>query len=92
MVTSLRPRNAMYPDDCRLDTVRPISNLPELYQDFGEYRLAILEERVRKKLDEIRARSRGGKQFKIDEFKSFLKEQEAFLGHTDHEIVPASNM
>lgn len=87
MVTSFRPKDASYPDDSVLDTVRPISYLSDLYSEFGEYRLAIMEERVRKKLAEIRAGMRGGKPFKTSEFKSFLKEQERFFSHTNGEII-----
>lgn len=87
MVTSFRPRDASYRDDSVLDTVRPISDLSELYFGFGEYRLAILEERVRKKLAEIRARMRGGKQFKTSDFKNFCEEQEKFFAHTNHEMI-----
>ena len=87
MVTSFRPKNAMIADDSVLDTVRPISNLSELYYEFGEYRLSILEERVRKKLEDIRARMRGGQSFKTGEFKHFLEEQTRFIASTDREIV-----
>lgn len=88
MVTSFRPKDALYPDDSILDTVRPVSNLSDLYFEFGEYRLAILEERVRKKLAALRERKRGGKPFTTAEFKQFLEEQERFLGSTNKEIVP----
>lgn len=87
MVTSFRPKDASYPDDAVLDNVRPISNLSELYYEFGEYRLAIVEERVRKKLAALRERKRSGKTFATAEFKKFLEEQERFLGHTNEEMV-----
>ena len=87
MVTSFRPKDPSCRDDSVLETTRPISHLSELYYEFGEYRLAILEERVRKKLEDIRARMRGGRPFKASEFKSFLEEQQKFIAHTNGEIV-----
>ena len=87
MVTSFRPRDSSFPDDSVLDTVRPISNLSELYFGYGEYRLAILEERVRKQLENLRDRWRGGKPFTTAEFKRFLSDQESFLAKTNTEIV-----
>lgn len=62
-VTSFRPRSPHVPDDTVLTSVRPVSDLSELYYDFGEYRL------------------------EISAFKKFLAEQEAFVKHTNQEIV-----
>ena len=87
MVTSFRPKDPCKPDDSVLDTVRPISDLSELYFGFAEYRLAMMEERMRKKLEGIREHRRGGKSFTTAEFKTFLAEQERFLAHTNNEIV-----
>ena len=72
MVTSFRPKDPFKADDSVLETVRPISNLSELYFEFSEYRMAVLEERIRKQLAAIRERHRGGKSFSSEEFKSFL--------------------
>ena len=54
MVTSFRPRSVNMPDDTVLRTVRPTSDLGELYHQFAEYRLEILEERIRQQLRELR--------------------------------------
>lgn len=70
-----------------LTTVRPISDLSELYYDFGEYRLEILEERIRSKLRELKTNRRAGKRIETVEFKKFLEQQTAFLKHTNREIV-----
>ena len=86
-VTSFRPRSPHVPDDTVLTTVRPISNLSELYYDFGEYRLEILEERIRVRLKQLRDRRRAGKKVDTAAIKKFLVEQEAFLKHTNQEIV-----
>lgn len=74
-------------DDSSLETVRGISDLNELYFQFGEYRLENLEERIRAKLRDIRKRKNAGKDFDTDAFKAFLTESEAFLHHTNNEIV-----
>lgn len=70
-----------------MTSVRPISDLSELYYDFGEYRLEILEERIRVRLKQLRDRRRAGKKIDTAAIKKFLAEQEAFLKHTNQEIV-----
>ena len=86
-VTSFRPRNFSLPDDTVLTTVRPISDLSELYFQYGEYRLEILEERVRDRLRTMRETKRSGKKFHVSQFKDFLRQQEAFLAHMTKELV-----
>ena len=56
-----------------------------LYRQYVEYRLDILEERVRSKLREVR---KGGNKFDTRAAKDFLIEQEEFLAHTNQQIVP----
>ena len=87
MVTSFRPKHPQYPDDSVLTTTRPISNLSELYFQFTEYRLEILEERVRNQLKEIREARKGGKKFGTVKVKQFLREQEAFIAHMNKQLV-----
>ncbi|SLM36918.1 hypothetical protein LPUS_06636 [Lasallia pustulata] len=87
MVTSFRPRCPTLPDDTVLTTVRPISNLSELYFQFSEYRLEILEERIRDKLKTLRETKRSGKKFNTLSLKKFLKEQEQFLAHMNKEMI-----
>lgn len=86
-VTSFRPRSAHVADDTVLTSVRPISDLSELYYEFGEYRMEILEERLRAKLKYLRERRQAGKKLDTKEFKTFLAEQEAFLKHMNNEMV-----
>jgi hypothetical protein len=86
MVTSFRAKSPFLPDDCNLATVRPISRISDLYFEFGEYRLDIMEARIRAQLANIREKHRAGKTFQTSEFKKFLKEQIAFLQHTDKEM------
>lgn len=59
-----------------------------LYREFAEYRLAIMEERVRAQLKEVREKGRVGKKFATKDFKKFLDEQISFFQHMQNEIVP----
>ena len=87
MVTSFRPRSAHVQDDTVLSTVRSISNLPELYFQYSEYRLEIMEERIRAHLKEIRDRKRAGRVFNTAATKRFIAVQEEFLAVMSREIV-----
>lgn len=91
-VTSFRPRSPFLKDDSVLTTVRPISDLSELYYDFAEYRLEMMEERIRKERREMIARRRAGKKFDTVGHKKFLDESIAFLEHTDNEILEESKV
>lgn len=75
-------------DDTVLTSVRPISDLSLLYGQFAEYRLEMLEERVRAQLKKVRERRSSGKRFDSKAVKAFLQEQEDFIAHTNNEIVP----
>ncbi|KKZ65011.1 hypothetical protein EMCG_09091 [[Emmonsia] crescens] len=87
MVTSFRPRSPALPDDTVLTTVRAISDLSELYFQFSEYRLEMLEERVRMQLKEIRDRKKARRNFNTKAMKKFLAEQEFFLAQMNKEMV-----
>lgn len=87
MVTSFRPRNCSLPDDTVLTTVRPISDLSELYLQYGEYRMEILEERIRDQLRALRETRRSGKKLNVKGFKGFLRKQEEFLAHMSKEMI-----
>jgi hypothetical protein len=86
-VTSWRPRSPFIKDDIELRTVRPVSDLNELYYDFAEYRLEILKQRVRHAREEMRTRRQKGGRFDTLGHKSFLGEWLAFLQHTGKELV-----
>ncbi|KAK5096613.1 hypothetical protein LTS08_007486 [Lithohypha guttulata] len=79
MVTSFRPKSPLVQDDTILDTVRAVSNLPDLYRDYTEYRLELVEERVRAQLKKIRERKNRGHKFDIPGNKAFLREQKQFF-------------
>ena len=87
MVTSFRPRSFSLPDDTVLTTVRPISDLSELYFQYSEYRLEILEERIRDQLKALRDARGSGKRMNVRLFKHFLKRQEEFLAHMNGEML-----
>lgn len=86
-VTSWRPRSPFVKDDSVLRTVRPVSDLTELYPDFAEYRLEIMEQRIRREREKLHARREAGTKFDTLAHKSFLQESAAFLAHTDHELI-----
>jgi hypothetical protein len=91
-VTSWRPRSPFVKDDSVLRTVRPVSDLKALYSDFAEYRLEIMEQRIRRAREELRARREAGMSFDTLSHKAFLQESAAFLAHTDHELVPEEDV
>ena len=88
MVTSFRPKSPLVRDDSVLTTVRGISNLSELYYEFAEYRLEMLEARVRDQLKRMREARAVGKKTNTKALKAFLAVQEAFIACTNNELVP----
>lgn len=87
MVTSFRPKSPHLWDDAVLTTVRGISDLSQLYYEFGRYRLEILEERIRAELRKLSSDRAAGKRTDTRALKAFLKQQVEFLSHTNGEIV-----
>lgn len=87
MVTSFRPKCPLIKDDSVLTTVRAISDLSELYGGYAEYRLEMLEERVRAQLKKLRENKKRGRRFDTPGVKSFLQEQKAFLDATFAQLV-----
>lgn len=79
MVTSFRPKSSNVKDDTVLNTVRPISDLSELYGQYSEYRLELLEKRVRSQIKSVQARKQANQRFDTSGFKEFLAEQKAFI-------------
>jgi hypothetical protein len=86
-VTSWRPRSAFVKDDSTLRTVRPVSDLNELYPDFVEYRLDIIKQRVDHTQAAMRSSRQAGKRFDTLGLKAFLKESVDFLLRTHNELV-----
>jgi len=92
MVTSFRPKSPFLADDSVLTTVRGISDLSELYYEYGRYRLEMLEERIRVELKRVREAHAAGKKTDTKAIKQFLDEQERFLKRTNDEMVPEENV
>lgn len=86
-VTSFRPKHSSFRDDSVLTTVRAISDLSELYSQFAEYRLQMLEERVREQLKILRESQKVAGKFSTQAMKDFLTEQEKFIAHTNQEMI-----
>ncbi|GIJ82341.1 hypothetical protein Asppvi_000848 [Aspergillus pseudoviridinutans] len=87
MVTSFRPRSPAIPDHTVLTTIRPISDLGELYHQFAEYRFEILEDRLRGVNKYMQDRKRANRRFNTGHLTQFIREQIEFLEHMDREIV-----
>ena len=87
MVTSFRPKCPFAADDSILRTVRPVSNLQELYSQFVDYRLHILEQRLKHQRDMVRKRIASQNSFDLKDFKAFIVRQERFLADTRLELV-----
>jgi hypothetical protein len=73
-------------DSSVLTTIRPITELSELYYQWSEYRAEVLQDRLRAMLKELRAQHRRRVTDKV-RLKKFLKEQEEWLAITNAEIV-----
>lgn len=87
MITSFRPKSAFAKDETILVGMRPISHLPELYMQYSEYRLEILEERIRDQLQKVRERKRALLEFDTKGMKEFLREQREYIDTTIGEMV-----
>lgn len=87
MVTSFRARSPLVRDETVLTGVRPISNVVELYAQFTEYRMEVLEERLRERLKKERHRERAKRPFDIFDLKAFLLEQKEYLEATISELT-----
>jgi len=87
MVTCLRPKNPLIKDETVLTGVRGISTLPELYEQYTEYRLQILKDRLENKLEAEKQRRAVKRVYDVDEVRAFLAEQREFLDSMLTELV-----
>ena len=78
MVTCFRPKSPYVRDENVLTGVRVISYKEQLYAQYAEYRLEILEERIRAKIKDERERERGNGKFDIEGARRWLMEQRDF--------------
>ncbi|KAL2066744.1 hypothetical protein VTL71DRAFT_2816 [Oculimacula yallundae] len=88
-ITSFRPRDPLVRDDTRLTTIRPISNLVDIYTQVEDYQLENLKARIDAELAIMR-RDKGGGRYDSTRFKAFAKEAVRYLQHLDQEIVEES--
>lgn len=86
MVTSFRPRSPFTKDDTVLNTVRPVSNLSDLYGQVAEYQLENTEARLRRILKIIRDTNKVGAT-NVTAIKQYLDFEIAALTHLNNEIV-----
>lgn len=89
MVTSFRPRSPRVRDDTVLNTVRPISNLSDLYGQAAEYNLENAESRIRHMLKNLRDSMKAGAT-NVQSIKTFLEFEIKTLKHLNEEIVDES--
>lgn len=96
MVTSFRAKDSEVRDDSVLTTIRPISNLDELYHQWTEYRMDLLGDRFKKRAEQIKARKPNAidqdgrlvvQPFDKEEYKQWAEEQIRYLQTTINEIV-----
>ncbi|KAJ5610431.1 hypothetical protein N7510_007150 [Penicillium lagena] len=87
MVTSFRPRSSAIQDDTVLTTVRPVSDLGELYYQFAEYRFEMLRNRLQDANNFMRDQKQAQRRFDTSNLKQFIRAQIDFLEHMDREIV-----
>ncbi|KAI9744805.1 MAG: hypothetical protein M1818_001730 [Claussenomyces sp. TS43310] len=86
MVTSLRPKSPFVRDDTVLNTVRPISNLPDLYGQTIEYSLENMEARLRRMLKKVRLDMKAGVT-DVTAYKKHFDFEIQTLQRLNHEIV-----
>ncbi|KAI3008005.1 hypothetical protein CBS147346_2946 [Aspergillus niger] len=79
MVTCFRPKSPLVKDETVLVGVRGISDINELYTQYTEYRLVILEERIRHQQKKERERVVAKRPFNIPEMKRFLTNQKLLI-------------
>ncbi|KAF2022569.1 hypothetical protein EK21DRAFT_83034, partial [Setomelanomma holmii] len=86
-VTSWRPRSAFVKDESVLTTVRPVSNINELYVEFVAYRLEIVKERMTRAQTKMRARRQTGYNFDTPGYKAILQDLIHFINLTDQQLI-----
>lgn len=86
MVTSFRAKDPLVKDETVLTGVRGISNLSTLYHQYTEYRLEILEERIRHFQKGERAREVAKRPYDIAGARKWMNEQKEFLESMLEEI------
>lgn len=92
MVTPFRPKSHLARDETILTGSRAISNWSELYYGYTDYRLEVLEERLREKRKTERAREDTKRPFDCESMRQFLEDQIIYLETTYAEIYPVEDI
>ncbi|KAJ6157259.1 hypothetical protein N7497_006144 [Penicillium chrysogenum] len=92
MVTSFRPKCPSVRDETVLTGSRPISEWSELYTQWTEYRLEVIEGRIRAKLKAERQREITKRPFNVYAVRKFLEEQKEYLDTTIEELIDMDDM
>ncbi|KAF4975203.1 hypothetical protein FZEAL_7979 [Fusarium zealandicum] len=79
MVTSFRAKNPLIKDETVLTGSRGVSDLSALYHQYTQYRMEILEERIRNFQKQERSREVAKRPYDISAARRFLQEQKEFL-------------
>ncbi|KIW60565.1 hypothetical protein PV05_00772 [Exophiala xenobiotica] len=85
-VTSFRPRDAAVRDSSSLRTVRPISNLDELYRQWASYRLDVMSQRAALKMKELDVRGRSADEIR-QMMSQWVRDQVEYLETTVKEMM-----
>lgn len=87
MVTCFRPRSPHLRDETVLTGVRGISDKSELYSQYLEYRLEMMEERIRLKMKEERRRQVAALPFDVADVRNWLVEQREYIDSMIGEMI-----
>ncbi|KAJ0374027.1 hypothetical protein COL26b_007738 [Colletotrichum chrysophilum] len=87
MITSFRPRDPCVKDDSVLTSIRPISELSELYYQWAKYRAEVVRARLDAMLNTLEEDHDDGKQTDVRGIKQFLLQNEEYFAITNKEIV-----
>ncbi|KAI8243592.1 hypothetical protein K4K57_004051 [Colletotrichum sp. SAR 10_99] len=87
MITSFRPRDPCVKDDSVLTSIRPISDLSELYYQWTKYRAQVVKARIEGMLRILEENHDAGRQTDVKGIKRFLKQNEEYLSITNAEVV-----
>ncbi|KAI8266671.1 hypothetical protein K4K58_009370 [Colletotrichum sp. SAR11_239] len=87
MITSFRPRDPCVKDDSVLTSIRPISELSELYYQWAKYRAEVVRARLDAMLNTLEEDHDAGKQTDVRGIKQFLLQNEEYFAITNKEIV-----
>lgn len=86
MITSFRARNPFVADKSNLGNIRPISEQSELYFQWTQYRIDVLQKRLEGMRELLEEEHRLKKTTDKKRIKDFLVDQAEWLSDTNREI------